>query len=496
MIVHYLKRLRSPNILWIMIAAVVLLRLSSLGIYPLADTTEARYGGIARLMLETGDWITPQISLGVPFWGKPPLSFWLTTMSMNFLGVNEFAARIPSLILGVIVSALVWHIASKKRNSNYALVSILLLNSMLLFWISSGAVMTDHALLTGITLSMVAFWLTLKNESTTSILWGYVFFVGIAIGLLAKGPVILVLVGLPAVVWVLISGQWREVLRGFPWISGLCLTAAITLPWYILAEVQTPGFLNYFIIGEHWNRFLVPGWEGDLYGSGHLTTRGTIWLYWMVCALPWSVVLPIFAFSKQTRKGFRLFFSRRNDWTLYLVLWTITPMLFFTLARNILPAYVLPGLPGFSLLLSEIIFLCPDEQRKKINKSVKWIVSGQLLLLTIVFVYVALGNGPAERSQENLVASFYEDRESKASQLIYPYNGSHAPYSADFYSGGQALYCNGLDGAKQFLLNNVVDYFAIKVRIYQKFPPNTKNRFIQVGRFNNYYLLKESTPVG
>ena len=50
-------------------------------------------------MLETGDWLVPQFDYGVPFWGKPPLSTWLSAASMAAFGVNEFAARLPSLLL-------------------------------------------------------------------------------------------------------------------------------------------------------------------------------------------------------------------------------------------------------------------------------------------------------------------------------------------------------------------------------------------------------------
>ena len=54
---------------------LILIRLVSLGLYPLMDTTEGRYGEIARKMAEMNDWITPWFDTGVPFWGKPPLSF-------------------------------------------------------------------------------------------------------------------------------------------------------------------------------------------------------------------------------------------------------------------------------------------------------------------------------------------------------------------------------------------------------------------------------------
>ncbi len=82
------------------VVGVVGVRLATLGAYPLMDSTESRYAEIARKMLETGDWLMPQFDYGVPFWGKPPLSTWLSAASMAIFGVNEFAARLPSLAAG------------------------------------------------------------------------------------------------------------------------------------------------------------------------------------------------------------------------------------------------------------------------------------------------------------------------------------------------------------------------------------------------------------
>ncbi|HTM72428.1 MAG TPA: glycosyltransferase family 39 protein, partial [Pseudolabrys sp.] len=57
-----------------------------MGLVPLMDTTEARYGEIARKMAELNDWVTPWFDYGVPYWGKPPLAFWLTATSFKVFG--------------------------------------------------------------------------------------------------------------------------------------------------------------------------------------------------------------------------------------------------------------------------------------------------------------------------------------------------------------------------------------------------------------------------
>lgn len=91
----------TERLVLLALVAVVLMRLLTLGLYPLTDTTEARYAEVARKMVELGDWITPWYDYGVPFWAKPPLSTWLTAASFKVFGLNEFAARLPHFVLAV-----------------------------------------------------------------------------------------------------------------------------------------------------------------------------------------------------------------------------------------------------------------------------------------------------------------------------------------------------------------------------------------------------------
>ena len=97
----------ASRALWWLLGIVAMLRLLTLGSYPLTDTTEARYAEVARKMAELGNWVTPLYDYGVPFWAKPPLTTWLSAISLQMFGVNEFAARLPYFLLAVFIACLV-----------------------------------------------------------------------------------------------------------------------------------------------------------------------------------------------------------------------------------------------------------------------------------------------------------------------------------------------------------------------------------------------------
>lgn len=330
----------------LLLAALLLLalaRLASLAGYPLMDMTEARYADIARRMADSGDWVTLSLDDMRTFWGKPALSFWATAAGLKLFGVNAWAARFPHFLLGVAVAGLVWW-HGREQSRRLAWHAGALLAGSLLFLLSAGAVMTDMALLLGTTLVMTGFWWCVTGR--TGLAPRVALFGGLAIGLLAKGPLALALCAVPIGAWVLWQRQWAQAWSRVPWIAGLLVVAVLVLPWYLLAEQRSPGFLHYFIVGEHIYRFLVRGWTGDLYSNAHGMPRGTVWLFGLAAALPWAVVLPLAAAAGALPRANVLAGPQRR----YLLLWVLWPCVFFTLAGNILWTYVLPSLPALALL--------------------------------------------------------------------------------------------------------------------------------------------------
>jgi len=418
---------------WVVFIAI-LIRVTSIGDYPLADPTEARYSEMARIMVETDNWLTPQFDYDVPFWGKPPLSIWASAASFKLLGVNEFSARLPSILIGLLILYLVFYIARQQLGARAAWIALAFLSTDILFFILSGAVLMDPMMTLGITLSMVAFWQAMLQRGRH---WGYLFFVGLSIGLMSKGPVAVVLTGVPIVPWLIFSGQWRYLWQRIPIFSGTVLMLLLSVPWYLLAEQATPGFLEYFFIGEHWKRFTVPGWSGDLYGTAHTSKPGAIWVNWLAVAFPMSLILIAALTGLLWRKKTAAVSVLGEQWNLYLILWMLTPMLFFTFSGNILATYVLPGMPAAALLVAG---LC---QGQTSGAPARWwqkaiaataIASLLVPLIYLWMVYVYIPPLSDKYSEKKLIEKFHQLNPQRQARLLYYYE---RPYSARFYTAGQ-----------------------------------------------------------
>lgn len=460
----------SPELRLLLVLAAVAaaVRLASLGMFPLMDTTEARYGEIGRRMAALGDWITPWIGDGEPFWGKPPFSFWLTAGSFKLLGVGAFTARLPHWVCGVIVAWLLWNWAD-RRSRREAVYAVVLAAGSALFFAAAGAVMTDMALALGLTMAMRGFWL---RED-------WMLIVGVAIGLLAKGPLALILAGLPIAAWAIATGNLRRLFLETRWLKVVSCVLALALPWYALAEWRTPGFLEYFLVGEHWLRYTVSGWSGDLYGHSHSFPQGTIWLFALLAFMPWTVLLPVAAWRWRRLAGPATVADR--SLLVYLTCWVLAPCVLFTLSGNILWTYVLPGVPAAALAAAILLTRLPRERVER-----RLLPAGAAITavvgLGIVIAFNA-GGWDEETSAKALVRE-YELRRSEGEALIF---FRKRPLSGSFYSNGEAEQAATAEELHARLTRGPA-YVAVKDRHEDRVPEEFRESLRPVARRGEYAL--------
>ena len=376
---------------------------------PLMDKTEARYAEIARIMVETNNWILLQIDYNVPFWAKPPLSTWLTAISIKSFGSHEFYIRLPFLIISIITIILMSRY-DKIENKIFFLTPLILL-LMPEFYLHAGVVSTDTMLNFSIIMVMLSFWEAISKESGYK--WWYAFFIGIGLGLLSKGPIILILTLPPIFIWLFV---YKEKLKNIPIISGLFLTILISFPWYYFSELKSPGFIDYFIFGEHFRRFFDSSWKGDLYGFPKQQPFGIIWLFSILGIFPWSIliILKLKRILKETLT---------NKWIGFLLCWMLFTPIFFTFSKSLIHPYTLPMTAPAALLIShywsEIKF-----------KKYYFSISILLYVMILPIFYSGLVN-------ETITSN--SDKEMIKNKIVSDYSLfylNHKSFSSQFYSLG------------------------------------------------------------
>lgn len=337
------------------LVAIVLVRLVSLGVPDLIDTTEGRYASTAQLMLERNDWVTPWIiykGVEEPYLGKPPFHFWLMNMSYEVFGLSNISARLPSLVSAMAIGLILFLLTKLVFGRRSAYMGTLVFASSLMSFFLGGACVLDMTLTVGITLAVAGFALAERSR-----VWGCLCFAGLGIGVLVKGPVAVVFFGMVVGPWVAArwwrGRSWLNEIRSLPWGLGIGLFLAICIPWYIAAEIRNPGFLNYFIWTENIGRFLSKSYD-DHYGSGHVQFRGAAWLWMIPSLVPWSLVLMATLIERRRSISFRGAGAEvLNDDRLSLgFFWAISCPLLLIFARQYTPTYLCSSIPGFAFFMA------------------------------------------------------------------------------------------------------------------------------------------------
>lgn len=177
----------------ILVSSLVFIPL--IGNCPLFDWDEINFAECAREMVVTGNYSSVQLNYN-PFWEKPPFFIWIQALSMNIFGINEFAARFPNAICGILSLCVIFLIGRKVYSPAFGLTWVLVYAGTLLphFYFRTGIIDPWFNLFI-----FSAFYQLLihfnnpvgKNGMQSALLAG--FFLGIAV--LTKGPAAIVIVG-------------------------------------------------------------------------------------------------------------------------------------------------------------------------------------------------------------------------------------------------------------------------------------------------------------
>jgi 4-amino-4-deoxy-L-arabinose transferase-like glycosyltransferase len=387
------------------------------GVTPLIGRDESRFAVAAREMLERGDLVVPTYA-GEDRYDKPILVYWCTMVSYQLLGVHERAARLPSQIAGAVVVMLVAWSARRRWGAGAGLLAGMLLVITPVFHVLARACTADMVMLVPTLVAMLALEQICLGQGGRR--WAVLFWAGMALSILAKGPVgpacvIFTGVGLWALQrswsrWqlvvaglVLLLGWWplgpvvlvipvglaawhllrsadgRQALARLRWQWGLLLAAVLVLPWAIAAHIATDGAFFAEAIGRHVvARSLTPL-------ESHGGFPGFYLLTGLLVAFPWLGFMP---------SALRRLWSRLSaePQLCFLVAWLLGPLVMLELLRTKLVHYWLISYPaGVLLVIGWLIYSSTEEVRVGRTVRITSVVTALLLAAAPVVAAIYLG---------------------------------------------------------------------------------------------------------
>jgi 4-amino-4-deoxy-L-arabinose transferase-like glycosyltransferase len=412
----------APATYAILFFACVLFHILGTWSLPLIDRDEPRFAEASREMIQRGNYIVPYFNDKLRL-DKPPLTYWAQIACYHFFGENDFAARFPSAIAAALTAIVIFVWGRQMGAEKLGWWAAIIFTLSLQTFVHAKAAVADMWLVLFMTLAHWAGYELIQRRTpnserireraaqrptlkqgaavssgavalgkTTRPPWAIwkspflVFYLALALGFLAKGPIAwtpLLTVG----VLIIYTRNWQAA-RRFKFIGGILLTLVLVALWGIPALIQTRG--EFFVIGI--GRHVVSRSFTTLEGHGasslgmYVLLLPFYFLTVFISFFPWSIKLPWLV-----RKLWRGRTAGINDpgynmdkLDTYLLSGIAVVFVIFTLVSTKLPHYTLPAFPLLALLLARHWLKGAAESRRSLFTGIAIATACALIAIALV----------------------------------------------------------------------------------------------------------------
>jgi 4-amino-4-deoxy-L-arabinose transferase-like glycosyltransferase len=363
---------------------------------PPIDRDEARFAQATKQMIENRDYVDIRFQNEVRY-KKPVGIYWLqagVVTTARALGMTQapttiWLYRIPSLAGAIGAVLLTYWTALAFVSRRAALLAGLMMASSILLGVEARLATTDAMLLAAVVAAMGALARAYLPEpgaqpdarsAWTPSAWilPAIFWTALAVGVLLKGPLILVVVGLATLVLVIVDrrADWLLALRP---LIGLLWLAALVLPWF----VAIIGRADDAFIAESVGHDLLPKlYRGQ---EGHGAPPGTYLLFFWLMFFPGSTLAGLAAPA--------VWAARREPAAKFLLAWLLPSWIILEFVVTKLPHYVLPLFPAIAILIAGIMEARMLSRSRWLTPAVAWwFIIPVLLGIAGVICLIAIGH--------------------------------------------------------------------------------------------------------
>ncbi len=368
----------------------------ALALRPVLAIDETRYLSVAWEMWLRHDWLVPYLN-GSPYPDKPPLLFWGMLLGWRIFGVNQWWPRLLPPLCGLVSALLLVRLTRRLAPElPDAADRTLPFLSTLLWVIYSSLVLFDTLLTVCVLLALLG----LVEVWRGGALRGWMAYAaGVGLGLLAKGPVVLIHV-LPAA---LLAPWWTHGASQRPrwssWYVGLLvalvLGAGLALAWALTASAAGGAYRDAILWGQTAGRI-----------TKSFAHRRALWWYIAMSPLvffPWSLWLPWW------RSIVGAVRARESVALRFALAWVIPGFVILTLISGKQLQYLFPLLPGVALLAAMAL---PSDRRQTA------IALSLVSPLILIFLETA-GKGYLDRSDLRPVSHYLRQAESSGRPIAF-----------------------------------------------------------------------------
>ncbi|MBI4446102.1 MAG: glycosyltransferase family 39 protein [Acidobacteria bacterium] len=318
---------------------------------------EPLFAEVSRHMFRTGKILIPQFA-GQPFTYLPPFSYWMIALSARFLGeFNEAAARASVVLFAAMALLSTFVLAARMFTWSVAYASTLILATSALFFHQASWLQSDMILVGLTTLAAAFLYCGLDSQQGW---WKWYAGAGLVAGLavLTKGPLGFLLPSIFLISFWTCAGK-RLTHLFLPVVTFSAATAAVSLPWFVLAAQEAgPGFMRE-VLFKHNVGMLFQSWS-------HRQPPYYYFLHLPWGFAPWSLVLPaalVHSFRQLkhssgpgsatcTPDGERGASRHLRG----LLLWCVLSIIFFSVMSGKQAKYLLPVYPALAIIVAHFLY--------------------------------------------------------------------------------------------------------------------------------------------
>ncbi|RIH63369.1 glycosyl transferase [Mariniphaga sediminis] len=349
------------------VSIAALLFIPFLGGVHLFDWDEINFAEAAREMIVTGDYLTVHINFQ-PFWEKPPLFIWMQVLSMKLFGINEFAARFPNAVCGIVTLPILFAMGRKIRDNFFGLLWVIAYAGSVLpfFYFKSGIIDPWFNLFIFLGVWFLMLYAFRENQHKLRNIILSAAFAGLAV--LTKGPVGFLLIALTGGVF-LLWVRFKVKVRVKDVITYFAVLALVGGSWFILQILN--GHLDTVV------EFIV--YQVRLFrtqDAGHGGFFGYHFVVLLVGVFP-SSILALKAFGKEP--GNETFYPFAKKW-MVILFWVV--LILFSIVKTKIVHYS-------SLTYFPLTFLAAAFVYHAHKKTIRW-SRWMSVLIIVLSVLLAL----------------------------------------------------------------------------------------------------------